>query len=88
MMGVFGLIIAQIANIFMASTQLDFIISIIGVLIFAGLTAYDTQKIKNMYLAGDNNEVSGKKSVLGALTLYLDFILMFQFLLMFLGNRE
>ena len=88
MMGVFGLIIAQIVNIFMASTQLDFMISIIGVLIFAGLTAYDTQKIKHMYLAGDNNEASGKKSVLGALTLYLDFILMFQFLLMFLGNRE
>ena len=88
MMGVFGLIIAQIANIFMASTQLDFIISIVGVLIFAGLTAYDTQKIKNMYLAGDNKEVSGRKSVIGALTLYLDFILMFQFLLMFLGNRE
>ncbi len=88
MMGVFGLIIAQIVNIFMASTQLDFMISIIGVLIFAGLTAYDTQKIKNMYLAGDNNETSGKKSVMGALTLYLDFILMFQFLLMFLGNRE
>ena len=88
MMGVFGLIIAQIVNIFMASTQLDFIISIVGVLIFAGLTAYDTQKIKNMYLSGDNNEVAGKKSVLGALTLYLDFILMFQFLLAFLGNRE
>ena len=87
MMGVFGLIIAQIVNIFMASTQLDFMISIIGVLIFAGLTAYDTQKIKHMYLAGDNNEAAGKKSVLGALTLYLDFILMFQFLLMFLGNR-
>ena len=87
-MGVFGLIIAQIVNIFMASTQLDFMISIIGVLIFAGLTAYDTQKIKNMYLAGDNNEVAGKKSVLGALTLYLDFILMFQFLLMFLVSRE
>ena len=88
MMGVFGLIIAQIVNIFMASTQLDFMISIIGVLIFAGLTAYDTQKIKNMYLAGDNNETSGKKSVKGALTLYLAFILMFQFLLMFLGNRD
>ena len=88
MMGVFGLIIAQVVNIFTASSGLDFIISIVGVLIFAGLTAYDTQKIKNMYLAGDNNEVSGKKSVLGALTLYLDFILMFQFLLMFLGNRE
>ena len=70
------------------SINTAFIISILGVLIFAGLTAYDTQKIKNMYLAGDNMEVSGKKSVMGALTLYLDFILMFQFLLMFLGNRE
>ena len=88
MMGVFGLIIAQIVNIFMASTQLDFMISIIGVLIFAGLTAYDTQKIKNMYLAGDNNEAAGKKSVLGALTLYLDFILMFQFLLMMVQIHE
>ena len=88
MMGVFGIIIASIVNIFLGSEGLAFIISILGVLIFAGLTAYDTQKIKNMYLAGDNNEVSGKKSVLGALTLYLDFILMFQFLLMFLGNRE
>ena len=87
-MGVFGLIIASIVNIFLASSGLAFIISILGVLIFAGLTAYDTQKIKNMYLAGDDMEVSGKKSVMGALTLYLDFILMFQFLLMFLGNRE
>ena len=72
----------------MAVTQLESVMSIVGFLIFDGRTAYDTQKIKNMYLAGDNNEVSGKKSVLGALTLYLDFILMFQFLLMFLGNRE
>ena len=87
-MGVFGLIIASIVNIFLASSGLAFIISILGVLIFAGLTAYDTQKIKNMYLAGDDMEMSGKKSVMGALTLYLDFILMFQFLLMFLGNRE
>jgi uncharacterized protein len=87
-MGVFGLIIASIVNIFLASSGLAFMISILGVLIFAGLTAYDTQKIKNMYLAGDDMEVSGKKSVMGALTLYLDFILMFQFLLMFLGNRE
>ena len=87
-MGVFGIIIASIVNIFLASEGLAFIISILGVLIFAGLTAYDTQKIKNMYLAGDDIEVSGKKSVMGALTLYLDFILMFQFLLMFLGNRE
>jgi FtsH-binding integral membrane protein len=88
MMGLIGIIIASIVNIFMQSSMMYFVISILGVLIFVGLTAYDTQKIKNMYLAGDNNEVSGKKSVLGALTLYLDFILMFQFLLMFLGNRE
>ena len=63
-------------------------ITIIGVLIFAGLTAYDTQKIKNMYLAGDNAETAGKKSIMGALNLYLDFILMFQFLLALIGNRE
>ena len=88
MMGVFGILIASIVNIFLGSDGLAFIISILGVLIIAGLTAYDTQKIKNMYLVGDNNETSGKKSVMGALTLYLDFILMFQFLLMFLGNRE
>ena len=88
MMGVFGIIIASIVNIFLGSDGLAFIISVIGVLIFAGLTAYDTQKIKNMYLAGDDSETAGKKSVFGALSLYLDFILMFQFLLMFLGNRE
>jgi FtsH-binding integral membrane protein len=87
-MGVFGLIIAQIVNIFLGSSGLDLMISVLGVLIFAGLTAYDTQKIKNMYLAGDDNEISGKKSIIGALTLYLDFILMFQFLLSLLGNRE
>ena len=87
-MGVFGIMIASIVNIFLGSEGLAFIISILGVLIFAGLTAYDTQKIKNMYLAGDDIEISGKKTVMGALTLYLDFILMFQFLLMFLGNRE
>ena len=87
-MGVFGLIIAQIVNIFLASSGLDFMISVIGVLIFAGLTAYDTQKIKNMYYAADDNETAGKKSIIGALTLYLDFILMFQFLLSLLGNRE
>jgi len=87
-MGVFGLIIAQIVNMFLASTSLDFMITIIGVLIFAGLTAYDTQKIKNMYLAGDDSETAGKKSIMGALNLYLDFVLMFQFLLALIGNRE
>ena len=88
MMGVFGLIIAQIANIFMASTQLDFIISIVGVLIFAGLTAYDTQKIKNMYVATDSGEIVGKKAVMGALTLYLDFINLFIMLLRLFGQRR
>ena len=88
MMGVFGLIIAQIVNIFMASTQLDFMISIIGVLIFAGLTAYDTQKIKNMYAASDTGEIMGKKAVMGALTLYLDFINLFIMLLRLFGQRR
>ena len=88
MMGVFGLIIAQIVNIFMASTQLDFIISIVGVLIFAGLTAYDTQKIKNMYLVSDSGELMGKKAVMGALTLYLDFINLFIMLLRLFGQRR
>ena len=87
-MGVFGLIIASIVNMFLASTSLDFMITIFGVLIFAGLTAYDTQKIKNMYLAGDDAETAGKKSIMGALNLYLDFVLMFQFLLALIGNRE
>ena len=88
MMGVFGLIIAQVVNIFMASSGLDFIISIVGVLIFAGLTAYDTQKIKNMYLASDSGEMIGKKAVMGALTLYLDFINLFIMLLRLFGQRR
>lgn len=87
-MGVFGLIIASIVNIFLGSDTMAFAISILGVLIFAGLTAYDTQKIKNMYIAGDDVEIGGKKSIIGALTLYLDFILMFQFILSLIGNRE
>ena len=72
----------------MASTQLDFMISIVGVLIFAGLTAYDTQKIKNMYLASDSGELMGKKAVMGALTLYLDFINLFIMLLRLFGQRR
>ena len=88
MMGLFGIIIASLVNIFMKSTMMYFVISIIGVLVFVGLTAYDTQKIKNMYYAADDSETAGKKSIIGALTLYLDFILMFQFLLSLLGNRE
>ena len=87
-MGVIGLIIAMVVNIFLQSSALQFAISAIGVLIFAGLTAYDTQKIKEMYFEGDEVLVVGRKAIMGALTLYLDFINLFSFLLSFLGNRE
>jgi FtsH-binding integral membrane protein len=87
-MGVFGLIIAMVVNIFLASPALQFAISGIGVLIFAGLTAYDTQQIKEMYFEGDSTLVAGRKAIMGALRLYLDFINLFMFLLQFLGNRE
>ena len=87
-MGVFGLIIAMVVNIFLASPALQFAISAIGVLIFAGLTAYDTQKIKEMYFEGDEVLVAGRKAIMGALTLYLDFINLFTFLLQFMGNRD
>jgi len=87
-MGVIGLIIASIVNIFLASSALQFAVSVLGVLIFAGLTAYDTQRIKSMYFAGDGAVVAGKKAIMGALSLYLDFINMFMFLLQFLGNRR
>jgi FtsH-binding integral membrane protein len=88
MMGLIGIIIASIVNIFMKSTMMYFVISIIGVLIFVGLTAYDTQKIKNMYLVSDTGEVMGKKAVMGALTLYLDFINLFIMLLRLFGQRR
>jgi hypothetical protein len=78
----------MVVNIFLKSTGLDFAISAIGVLIFAGLTAWDTQKIKEMYSANDDGTVSGRKAVMGALTLYLDFINLFLFLLRFMGDRR
>ena len=87
-MGLFGLIIAMLVNLFLKSSGLDFAISAIGVLIFAGLTAWDTQKIKEMYDANDDGTVSGRKAVMGALTLYLDFINLFLFMLRFLGDRR
>jgi FtsH-binding integral membrane protein len=87
-MGLFGLIIASLVNLFLASSALDFAISVIGVLIFAGLTAWDTQKIKESYFEADSGEVAGRKAIMGALQLYLDFINLFLFLLRFLGNRE
>ena len=86
--GVVGLLLASIVNIFVASAGMEFIISIVGVLLFAGLTAYDTQKIKSMYSAGDDKATAARKSIFGALTLYLDFINMFLFLLRLFGNRE
>jgi len=88
MMGLIGIIIASIVNIFMKSTMMYFVISILGVLIFVGLTAYDTQKIKNMYLVSDSGEILGKKAVMGALTLYLDFINLFIMLLRLFGQRR
>ncbi|WP_316858428.1 Bax inhibitor-1/YccA family protein [uncultured Cohaesibacter sp.] len=87
-MGLIGLVIASIVNIFLASSAMAFAISAIGVLVFAGLTAYDTQKIKEMYFEGDSSETAGKKAIMGALTLYLDFINLFLMLLRLLGNRE
>ena len=88
MMGLIGIIIASVVNIFMQSSKMYFIISILGVLIFVGLTAYDTQKIKNMYSASDTGELMGKKAVMGALTLYLDFINLFIMLLRLFGQRR
>ena len=88
MMGLIGIIIASIVNIFMKSSMMYFVISILGVLIFVGLTAYDTQKIKNMYAASDTGELMGKKAVMGALTLYLDFINLFIMLLRRFGQRR
>lgn len=87
-MGVWGLLIAMIVNLFLASTALHWAISVIGVLVFTGLTAYDSQKIKEMYSASDGHEVGTKKAVMGALNLYLDFINLFVFLLQFLGDRR
>jgi len=87
-MGLFGIMLASIVNIFMGSTALQFAISVLGVLIFAGLTAYDTQKIKEMYFEGHGPEMAEKLSIYGALQLYMDFLGMFQMLLSLLGDRE
>ncbi|MEQ8746180.1 Bax inhibitor-1/YccA family protein [Pyruvatibacter sp.] len=87
-MGLIGIIIAMIVNIFLASSALQFAISVIGVLVFAGLTAYDTQQIKEMYDVNDDGTVSGRKAIMGALRLYLDFINLFIMLMQLFGNRE
>jgi FtsH-binding integral membrane protein len=87
-MGLIGLVLAMVVNIFLQSPAIDFALSVIGVLIFTGLTAWDTQRIKEWYAADDGHEVIARKSIMGALQLYLDFINLFLFLLRFLGNRN
>src|SRR4030088_2801246 len=88
MMGLIGIVIASLVNLFLKSDGLQFAISIIGVLVFVGLTAYDTQRIKAMYLESDTDEAEGKKAILGALSLYLDFINLFMMLLQLFGARR
>ncbi len=87
-MGLIGLILAMIVNIFWQNSMLGFIISVVGVLIFAGLTAWDTQKIKEMYDVNDDGTLTARKAIMGALTLYLDFINLFLFLLRLVGDRR
>jgi hypothetical protein len=87
-MGLIGIIIASVVNLFIGSTALQFAVSVIGVLVFAGLTAYDTQQIKEMYSANDDHTMSGRKAVMGALRLYLDFINLFMMLLSLFGDRR
>jgi FtsH-binding integral membrane protein len=87
-MGLIGLIIASVVNIFLHSTGLDWAISVIGVIVFVGLTAYDTQRIKEMYDVNDDSTISGRKAVMGALRLYLDFINLFLMLLRIFGSRR
>jgi len=87
-MGVVGILVAMIINIFLQSSAMAFAISVIGVLLFAGLTAYDTQRIKSIYAYVAGTDMMGKTVIMGALSLYLDFVNMFTFLLNFMGNRE
>ena len=87
-MGLIGIVIASLVNIFIGSSALQFAISVIGVLVFSGLTAYDTQQIKEMYYRGDDATTQGRKAIMGALRLYLDFINLFVMLLSLFGNRQ
>jgi FtsH-binding integral membrane protein len=87
-MGLIGILIAMLVNWFLASPALGFAISVIGVLVFTGLTAYDTQKIKETYYVGDDGTVTGRKAIMGALSLYLDFVNLFLMLLRLFGDRR
>ncbi|MCK6450553.1 MAG: Bax inhibitor-1/YccA family protein [Alphaproteobacteria bacterium] len=86
--GLIGVLIAMLVNVFLASSALQFAISVIGVVVFVGLTAYDTQRIKEIYFEGDGADVAAKKSIMGALTLYLDFINIFIMLMQLFGERK
>jgi FtsH-binding integral membrane protein len=85
-MGLIGIVIAMLVNVFLKSSALQLTVSVIGVFVFVGLTAYDTQRIRNVYVAGEEAATAGKKSILGALTLYLDFLNLFLMLLRLMGN--
>ncbi len=87
-MGLIGLIIASLVNVFLQNSAMNFALSVIGVLVFTGLTAWDTQRIKNMYFAGDDGVMMGRKAIMGALTLYLDFINLFLSILRLMGDRR
>ncbi len=87
-MGLIGIIIASIVNMFMQSSMMQWVISVLGVVIFTGLTAYDTQSIKENYAASDDGTVAGRKAIFGALRLYLDFLNLFLMLLRLMGNRR
>jgi FtsH-binding integral membrane protein len=87
-MGLIGIIIASLVNLFMQSSMMEFVISVIGVIIFTGLTAYDTQKIKESYSVSMSGEIAGKAAIMGALRLYLDFLNLFLMLLRLLGDRR
>ena len=88
MMGLFGIIIAMVVNIFVRSAPLDFVVSVLGVLIFTGLTAFDTFKAREMYSESDSAEMSNAKAIFGALDLYMDFINLFLYMLRFFGDRR
>src|SRR5471032_1277803 len=87
-MGLFGIVIAGLVNLFVASTALQFVVYVIGVLVLTGLTAYDTQRIRDIYIAGEDDVIAGKKAILGALALYLDFLNIFLMLLRLFGGRR
>lgn len=88
MMGVWGLIIASVVNLFFQSPGMSYAISVIGVLVFTGLAAYDTQAVRQIYYGSDNEDIIGRKAIMGALNLYMDFINMFIYLLRLMGDRR